>query len=101
MSLLFADDTTLLHTHDDLKILEEIVNTEFRKICDYFRTNRMVLHPDKTKFILFSRSKAGAKLNLFCNNNNMDQDLAEHISPLGEVTSEDSTPAVKFLGFFF
>ena len=101
MSLLFADDTTLLHTHDDLKILEEIVNTEFRKICDYFRANRMVLHPDKTKFILFTRSKAGAKLNLFCNNNNMDQDSAEHISPLGEVTSEDSTPAVKFLGVFF
>ena len=72
LSLLFADDTTLLFTHDDLKTLEEIINAEFRKICEYFRINRMVLHPDKTKFIVFSRSTEGTSLKLFCNNNNLD-----------------------------
>ena len=101
LSLLFADDTTLLFTHDDLKTLEEIINAEFRKICEYFRINRMVLHPDKTKFIVFSRSTEGTSLKLFCNNNNLDQDLAANISSLGQVTSNDTLPAIKFLGIFF
>ena len=59
LSLLFADDTTLLFTHDDIKQLTAIVNNEFRKVCEFFRTNRLVLHPDKTKFILFTRSGGG------------------------------------------
>ena len=45
LSLLFADETTLLQTHDDIKILTEIVNKEFRKVCEFFCTNRLVLHP--------------------------------------------------------
>ena len=90
LALLFADDTTLLYTHGNLKILEETVNNELSKICDYFRSNRMVLHPDKTKFILFTRSNVRADLNLFCNNNNLDQELAENVSPLGQVTADDN-----------
>ena len=53
LALLFADDTTLLFSHENLNTLIETVNTEFRKICEFFRLNRLVLHPDKTKFILF------------------------------------------------
>ena len=34
-----------------------MANTEFQKICEFFCVNRLVLHPDKTKFILFTRSK--------------------------------------------
>ena len=56
LSLLFADNTTLLYTHDDFQILLEIDNTEFKKVCEFFRANRLVLHPDKTKFMIFSRS---------------------------------------------
>ena len=37
LALLFADDTTLVYTHDDIKTLVEIVNTEFRKVCEFFR----------------------------------------------------------------
>ena len=61
----------------------------------------MVLHPDKTKFILFTKSNVRADLNLFCYNNNLDQELAENVSPLGQVTADDNIPAVKFLGVFF
>ena len=53
LALLFADDTTLLFSHKNLNTLIETVNTEFLKICEFFRLNRLVLHPDKTKFILF------------------------------------------------
>ena len=57
LALLFADDTTLLLTHSNIDELMVMANTEFQKICEFFRVNRLVLHPDKTKFILFTRSK--------------------------------------------
>ena len=81
-----------------------MANIEFRKICEFFRVNRLVLHPDnhKTKFILFLRSKTKQiNLNIFCDNNNNDQNLAENISVIGQVCSSDTVPAIKFLGVFF
>ena len=102
LSLLFADDTTLLFTHDDIKTLTEIVNNEFWKVCEFFCTYRLVLHPDKTKLTFFTRSGGGGQnLEIFCNNNNSDQDDPNKISPLSRVNSNDDIPAVKFLGVFF
>ena len=40
-------------------------------------------------------------IELFCNNNNENQDLDCHISLIHRVTNDDLTPAVKFLGVFF
>ena len=101
LSLLFADDTTLLLTHDNRNILITEANEEFRKICEYFRVNKMVLHPDKTKFMLFTRSSCDDNPVLYCNNNNSNQNLPIHISELGRVTSADDLPAIKFLGVYF
>ena len=102
LSLLFADDTTLLLSHDNLQTLIQLVNTEFRKVCEFFRINKLVLHPDKTKFILFSRSNvANENVELFCNNNNPSQDIPDLIHPITRVFSSDEVPAIKFLGIFF
>ena len=101
LTLLFADDTTLLLSHDDIHTLIAMANTEFQKICEFFRTNRLVLHPDKTKFIIFSRSKFNQDFRVVCNNNNNDQNFPENIYVLSRVQATDSTPAVKFLGVFF
>jgi hypothetical protein len=46
VTLLFADDTTLLLSHCDINVLQIMVNEEFRKICNYFRHNKLSLHPD-------------------------------------------------------
>ena len=101
LTLLFADDTTLLLWHENINILTQLVNTEFQKVCEFFRINRMVLHPDKTNFILFTRSTTRHDIELLCNNNNGGQNFAEHINVIRRITSEDATPAVKFLGVFF
>jgi hypothetical protein len=34
--------------------LTDRVNIEFRKVVYYFRAHKLSLHPDKTKFIVFS-----------------------------------------------
>ena len=40
----------------DLDVLLVNVNTEFKKVVDYFRFLKLALHPEKTKFILFTNS---------------------------------------------
>jgi hypothetical protein len=54
IALLFADDTTLLASGDNLQELVSLVNSEFKKVVKYFRAHQMALHPAKTKFIIFN-----------------------------------------------
>ena len=60
-----------------------------------------MLHQDKTKFLLFTRSTIKQTFKIFCNNNNEDQDLVANISEIKRVSNEDDIPAIKFLGVFF
>jgi hypothetical protein len=61
-SLLFADDTTLSDSDSDVNTLVTRVNMEFRKVTHYFRVNKLSLHLDKTKFMLFSSQGFGSAL---------------------------------------
>ena len=59
-----------------------------------------MLHPDKTKMLLFSTFSKGEGVEIFCNNNKdllLDPSLIKQISL---VNSTDEIPAVKFLGIF-
>ena len=78
-----------------------MANTEFAKVCEFFRINCLVLHPDKTKFILFSRSNINQDVDVLGNNNNPGQNLDSNIRKISRVTCNDETPAMKFLGVFF
>ena len=60
-----------------------------------------MLHPDKTKFIIFSRSNINQDVSVVCNNNNNGQNFPENIYPISGVQSNDNSPAVKFLGVYF
>jgi len=100
-SLLFADDTTLLASADSVESLVNFVNTEFKKVCDFFRTNKLMLHPDKTKILFYSNSANGEGVQICCNSNNDDLLNPEHIKYLSPVSSNDDIPAVKFLGVYF
>ncbi len=100
-SLLFADDTTLLASHRNLNHLVDFVNTEFKKITDFFRLNRLSLHPAKTKFILFTLSgnTGGAECNLFINNNNEDDlENNDYITPISRVSCIGTDLSIRFLG---
>lgn len=98
-SLLFADDTTLLCSGKDLPALIKKVNHEFRKIVEYFRSNKMLLHPSKTKFMLFNTPRGHTDINIYLNNNNIGQpEMANLISNVEQVTGKSNPPTIKFLG---
>ena len=63
--LLFADDMTLLASASSVESLCTFVNSEFKKICDFFVSNKLMLHPDKTKMLFFSTTSRGEGVEIF------------------------------------
>ena len=57
LTILFADDTSLLMAHKDPKKLQIEINKELIKINDYFNANGLSLNINKTSFLHFT-SKA-------------------------------------------
>ena len=53
LAVIFADDDSSLLAHSDLNELNKIVNEELDKICNWYKANKLAIHPDKSKFILF------------------------------------------------
>jgi len=103
VSYLFADDTALLDSDSDINVLVNRVNQEFLKICTFFRRNKLLLHPEKTKFMVFSNSTnvINADINIFIDNNNPDQNQQNNIHCLTRVKHTDKVPAIKYLGVYF
>jgi hypothetical protein len=102
--LLFADDTALLASGSNIETLTEFVNNEFHKIVYYFRKNRLSLHPDKTKFMIFSNTLAAKKEppKIFANYNNLSGvQSAELLYPIENVTVSSPIPAIRYLGVYF
>ena len=52
---LYADDSCLVHQHNDVSKIEQNLKKNFLNICDWFVNNALSIHlgEDKTKCILF------------------------------------------------
>ena len=62
ISLLYADDTTLNLIGDDLNMLVKKANSFLEKTVEWCYANKMTLHPNKTKWMIFSHSDTKEKL---------------------------------------
>jgi hypothetical protein len=80
------------------------VNIEFQKVCDFFRSNKLSLHPEKTKFMIFT-SNANVKkqnISIFCNNNNANTNQNPSlIFSLQQIGRDDENSTIRFLGVLF
>ncbi len=95
LALLFADDTTLILCHENFDYLVGWVNSELKKISDYFRINKLALHPEKTKFMIYSNTPEirQSKPKIFINNNNEGENVEKNLIKIEQVSS-----SVRFLG---
>ena len=103
LTLMFADDTTLLFSGPNIEKLYEIVNREFHKVVTFFRANKLALHPKKTNYILYTNSNTAknTELSIFinnCNTNELPDPTLVH--PILRVLGTDADPSVKFLGIY-
>jgi hypothetical protein len=76
--------------------LTDFVNDEFHKVVYYFKKNRLSLHPEKTKFMIFSNTLAVKKEppKIFANYNNLTgPQRADLLYPIENVTSNSPVPA--------
>ena len=103
LTLLFADDTTLILSDSNIHNLISQVNIELQKVSNFFRHNNLSLHPLKTYFMVFSNSNAVKQMNIeiFINNNNANENSPANIYPVSRTKQEDDVPAVRFLGVHF
>ena len=57
---LFADDTTLLFAHTNLKELEQVINSELTKVSEWLIANKLSLNIKKSNYvILLSETEEG------------------------------------------
>ena len=66
---LFADDTTIFHSHKNPKTLESIINNELLHVTDWLIANKLSLNVKKTKVLLFrpKNESRAAKINIILN----------------------------------
>jgi len=55
--LLFADDTTIILTSNDINTLISTVNTELAHLLHWFNRNKLSLNPDKSNYMIFNGHK--------------------------------------------
>lgn len=55
--ILFADDSTLYASHQDLRFLMHTVNNELNHAYNWILSNKLTLNIEKTQYIIFHRNK--------------------------------------------
>ena len=91
-SILYADDTTLQKSSNNLIDLYSSANDELIKLADWFKANKLTLNVSKTKYILFRNNLKAidfSKLQLLIDNENIDR--------IGQGCNEES---FKFVGIY-
>jgi len=54
--ILFADDTNIFLSHNDVNLLYDIVNVELVALSNWFKTNKLSPYISKTNFMIFTNS---------------------------------------------
>ena len=99
LKILYADDSSCLASGPDLKELETLVNKELQKISLWFKCNKLVLNDKKSKCMLFSVKRKKENINLFLNNNDLDEFDEKKLLPLEQITNNSKEPFIRVLGF--
>ena len=56
-SLRFADDTNLVGVGNNKEQTEQDINFELEKLHNWFCKNKLTLHPDKSRYIIYTKEK--------------------------------------------
>ena len=56
-AIMFADDSTIYKSHSNLRELFSVANTDLALLSEWFKSNKLLLNPSKTKYILFHHAR--------------------------------------------
>ena len=107
ISFLFADDDTAAMSDNDLVSLIEKANIELNKLLKWYNSNLLLIHPGKTKSLLFHPPRSEPNLvkddngefifPVFLNMNNVNENDPTKISQLRLIPNSDDKSA-RLLG---
>ena len=107
---LFADDTFVLITANNVQELFNKIETTLPQITDWYNSNRLIINSKKTKVVLFQSPKQNfteeeknliAQFPVYINTNHEGENLPEKISKLDHISlsrEEPSERAARHLG---
>ena len=84
--ILFADDTTITFSHNDLFSQIELINRELDKVSNWFKANKLSVNASKTNFMILGTSNMTSNKNL------------EQIEIILDSTPLERVKFTKFLG---
>ena len=111
LSFLFADDNVIELEADNLSSLIDIANDQIPKVIEWYSSNKLILHPRKTKVMIFGLGRQLRFINendlgllrdfpVFFNTNSDNENIPEKIIKLNTVPNE-SENSVRHLGVFY
>ena len=56
-AVLFADDAAFIGSHESIKHLKRIMNSQTKSICEWLVTNRLTINAKKTKYMILHRRR--------------------------------------------
>jgi hypothetical protein len=73
--ILFADDTNIFFSHDDMPKLMNVVNSQMQNISEWLRANMLSLNEKKSNFMIFRprQKRQTFDLSLMINGQKIDQ----------------------------
>ena len=69
---MFADDSCLIFSADNLDELQITINRELGKVDEWMASNKLTLNYSKTKFMLVHRKNEQPLLNLYIKNHKIE-----------------------------
>ena len=66
--VLFADDTNIFCSDNNLHNLMMTVNKELKKLCDWFAVNKLSLNLNKTNYMIFNKTKQAPTVDISIQN---------------------------------
>ena len=80
-SILYADDSTFSSSITNNNDLNDTLNSELIKVCEWLESNKLCLNVKKTKYMIFNRTQTEININLKINGVKLDQ--VTHFNFLG------------------
>jgi len=71
-TIMFADDANMFNQHEDLHVLEQIINRELTKVVKWLRANKLTLNIKKTHVMLITKKPIDCVLKIYIENELLD-----------------------------
>ena len=86
--VLFADDTNVFFSHNDLSILTNMINVEMAKLSEWFKANKLSINVSKSKCMIFKPRQKRLTVDLSIEVNNSKLDKAKEVIFVGVILDE-------------